>query len=84
MKKRSMQLWKKLVNTKKHHTYTKLLAIWAYQIYENEKENQGNESSCTKTNSLIETLTEEILVIAALEETEFEDRDESDQYSIFG
>ena len=37
-----------------------------------------NESSCTETNMLIETLT------VALRETDSENEDESDQYSIFG
>ena len=48
-----------------------------------KKEDTEIESSCTKTQLLIETLTEEIWT-AALRETEIEDQDESDQYSIFG
>ena len=44
------------------------------------KEDMGTESSCTKEKLLIETLAEEILGVAALKETEFKYRDESDQY----
>ena len=44
----------------------------------------GVESTCTKMKMLVGTLTEEILTVAALKDTEFENQDESDQYSIFG
>ena len=42
------------------------------------------ESSCTKTNSLIETLTEEILAAAALKETEIQYQYKPDQKSMSG
>ena len=42
----------------------------------------GNESSCTKTTMWTETLTKNILAVAALRETEFEYHDKSDQNSV--
>ena len=48
-----------------------------------DEKNIGFES-CTKTKVLIETLTEEILTVAALMETKLENRNESDQYSFCG
>ena len=73
-------------NAKKHHTFTKLLAIQAYQIFKEgmKKEDMGIESSCAKTKIMIETLTENFLTVAALTETEFAYQDDSDQCSIFG
>ena len=41
------------------------------------------ESSRTETQVLVETLTIEDLTVA-LRETEFEDQDEPDPYSVFG
>ena len=49
-----------------------------------KKEDIGMESSFTEMKFLIQILTEEILVVAALRKTEFEYQDESDQYLIFG
>ena len=49
-----------------------------------KNEDMGIESSFTKAKLLIENLTEEILTIAALRETEFEYQNKSDENSIFG
>ena len=69
---------------KKRRTYTSILAISACQnLTERMKgEDKDFETHCTKTKTLIETLTEEILT-AASRETEFVYRDKSYQGSIF-
>ena len=71
-------------NTKKHQTFTKRLSNKAFQVFEKRMkgEDMGIESSCTSTNFLFETLTEETLTVAAFTKTEFE-WEESDQTSLF-
>ena len=49
-----------------------------------KKEEMGIESSCAKTKMFIRNSKEEILVVAALRETELKNQDESEQKSIFG
>ena len=48
-----------------------------------KKENVASENSCTEGKLLNQNLTEENLTAAALRDTEFDNQDESDQYSIF-
>ena len=71
-------------NTKKHHKYALLLAIYVYEILQKRMKKVYMEiiSTCTKTLLLIETLTEEILTVA-MGEAQFECKDESNQCSVF-
>ena len=44
----------------------------------------GIKISCKKRKLINETLTAELLAVAALEETELESQDETDQNSLYG
>ena len=53
-------------NTKTHNKHAYFLAFKGYQIFQERlKKGMENESSCTKTQMLIETLAEKFFTVAS-------------------